>query len=74
MPTLQKPPTVREIIMRSILSVRNALDTLIDREEAKAPAGVESSDRVTEVDPLPPARSALDSIAFELCRPGSGSR
>ncbi len=78
MPTLQRPPTIREIVLRSILRVRDAADTLIDGEELAPRDAPESrrnselagdaADRVTEVDPLPPARAALDSVAFELRR------
>ena len=63
MGTLQRPPTIKEFVIRSILGWRDAADTIVDPEEVGSP---EVIDRVTEVDPLPPARASLDAIIFDL--------
>lgn len=54
--------------MRSVLGVRDAIDTLIDREELTPPDGAGARDTVTEIRPTPSARPAFETIAFELRR------
>jgi hypothetical protein len=54
---LQRPPTIKEFVIQSILR-REVADTLVDPEE-----------RSTEVDLLPPARPSQDSIVFDLMAP-----
>jgi hypothetical protein len=57
---LQRPLTFKEFVIQSILGSREAADTIVDPEE-----------RLTEVDPLPPARPSLDSITLALRLPPS---
>jgi hypothetical protein len=54
---LQRPPTIKEFVIHSILG-REAADTLVDPEE-----------RASEVDLLPPPRPSQDSIVFDLMVP-----
>jgi hypothetical protein len=56
---LQRPPTIKEFVIYSILeSTREAADTIVDRDE-----------RETSVDPPPPPRPSQDSIVFDLASP-----
>jgi hypothetical protein len=54
---LQRPPTIKEFVIHSILG-REAADTLVDPEE-----------RATDADLLPPPRPSQDSIVFDLQLP-----
>jgi hypothetical protein len=55
---LQRPPTIKEFVIQSILG-REVADTLVDPEE-----------RATDADLLPPApRPSQDSIVFDLQLP-----
>jgi hypothetical protein len=60
MGTLQRPPTIREFVIRSIL--RGAADA----DEEATTAVCDGGDRDTVVDPPPSARPAYDSIVFDL--------
>jgi hypothetical protein len=55
---LQRPPTLGEFVIHSILGGREIADTVVDPEE-----------RITEVDPIPPPRPTLDSVVFDLMSP-----
>jgi hypothetical protein len=70
---LQRPPTIKEFVIRSILGWREAADTIVDCDD-EAPTAVLGRDepveeRVTEVDPMPPPRASQDSIVFDLVSP-----
>ena len=54
---LQRPPTIKEFVIHSILG-RDVADTLVDPEE-----------RASQVDLLPPPRPSQDSIVFDLMTP-----
>ena len=56
---LQRPPTIKEFVIHSILGSREVHDTLVDPEE-----------RASQVDLLPPPpRPSQDSIVFDLQTP-----
>jgi hypothetical protein len=56
---LQRPPTIKEFVIHSILGGRDVADTIVDPEE-----------RTTDVDPIPPPpRPSQDSIVFDLMTP-----
>ena len=60
MAKLQRPPTLKEIVMRSLLAWREPADTIVDEED----------DRPTEIpDPAEDARPTLVSVVFDLCNP-----
>jgi hypothetical protein len=63
MAIFQRPPTLERFVIKSILGLREVADTLVDRDEARTTV-VDVGDRVTDVDPLPPARASQDSIVF----------
>jgi hypothetical protein len=66
---LQRPPTLRELVFRSILRLRDAADTLVDREEVVPQAALDGEDRVTDID-LPAApRASQASVVFDLVSP-----
>jgi hypothetical protein len=54
---LQRPPTIKEFVIHSILG-QEPRDTLVDPEE-----------RASEVDLIPPPRPSQDSIVFDLMVP-----
>jgi hypothetical protein len=55
---LQRPPTIKEFVIQSILG-RDVADTLVDPEE-----------RASDVDLVPPPpRPSQDSIVFDLLTP-----
>jgi hypothetical protein len=64
MARLQRPPTLKEIVMRSLLEWREPADTLVDEQDL--------DDRTTEIPaqpwemPPPPVRSSLPSAVFDL--------
>jgi hypothetical protein len=65
MARLQRPPTLKEIVMRSLLQWREPADTLVD-DEIDA--------RTTEVPTPPPwdmpaSRDTLPSVVFDLFAP-----
>ena len=60
---LQRPPTIREFVIRSILGAREPAPTLVDRED-EAPTAVLS--RGAFEDELPPVRASQASIVFDL--------
>ena len=55
---LQRPPTIKEFVIHSILGSREVHDTIVDPEE-----------RVTDMDLPPPPRPSSDSIVFDLGLP-----
>lgn len=60
MAKLQRPPTLKEIVMRSLLAWREPADTIVDDE----------NDRPTEIPETPEdARPTLVSVVFDLCNP-----
>jgi hypothetical protein len=57
---LQRPPTLKEIVMRSLLGWREPADTIVDAED----------ERTTEIPSLPEEpRPTLISVVFDLCGP-----
>ncbi len=69
MARLQRPPTLKEIVMRSLLQWREPADTLVDDEE-------DLDARTTEVPqaapwdmPPPAARDTVPSVVFDLFNP-----
>jgi hypothetical protein len=60
---LQRPPTIREFVIRSILGAREPAPTLVDRDD-EAPTAV--LPREAFEDELPPARASQASVVFDL--------
>lgn len=56
MATLPRPPTLKEIVMRSLLACREPADTIVDDDDG----------RPTEV---PAPRDTLVSVVFDLSAP-----
>ncbi len=73
MAKLQRPPTLKEIVMRSLLQWREPSDTLVDPGEGPdADLGLDG--RTTEVptpwgESPPSARDTLTSAIFDLFAP-----
>ncbi|MGH7296901.1 MAG: hypothetical protein ACRELB_18320 [Polyangiaceae bacterium] len=65
MARLQRPPSLKEIVMRSLLDWRTPADTLVDDDDG----------RTTEVpcapwdEPAPSPRDTLVSVVFDLSTP-----
>lgn len=68
---LQRPPTIREFVIQSILGRRETADTLVDRED-EAPTGVLEREPELEEPLYPPLRPSQDSIVFDLGSPPFG--
>jgi hypothetical protein len=65
---LQRPPTIKEFVIHSILGWREAADTLVDDEPPSGAIEPESEpERVTMLPPAP--RPSQDSIVFDLASP-----
>jgi hypothetical protein len=63
MGALQRPPTIKEFVIRSILARREPAPTLVDRED-ESPTGVLARE-VLDAE-LPPARASQASVVFDL--------
>jgi hypothetical protein len=72
MAKLQRPPTLKEIVMRSLLQWREPADTLVDPHEGPD-ADLDLDGRTTEVPtcepPTPSMRDTLTSAIFDLFTP-----
>ena len=53
MATIQRPPTAKEFVIRSVLVWREAADTLVDCEEDLSATIVDCEERVSLIDLLP---------------------
>ena len=62
----QRPPTLKEIVIQSLLRWRDAADTVVDSDEELQSTVVDPEDRVTEIDPFPAPRPTQDSVVFDL--------